>query len=342
MIAALSMRPARAIALVGALLCGVAGARAEAVKVRVAYVPVVGAAPMFVLDGAGWAREAGLDIALTKFESGPPAISGLASGAIDALAIGLAPIAVARAKGLDVTVVSAMANGGSAFVATPGLQQSFVAAAGDPARAFADFRARNGRPAKLATTPPGGVPNVALNHWLFRLNAVTRADVQIVPLGIDAIQQAILTGAVDGATVLEPALTIALERDPRLKALTTAGEMFKDVPGVALAVSGAFAKAHPEAVDKLVSLVARASDAIVADPAAAALVQPILGGGLVDKNIIARALASNATSFVADPRVIGEPARRMFDYQVEIGDFEKAPPTDGLIDTSVFTRVVGR
>jgi NitT/TauT family transport system substrate-binding protein len=336
------MRLARTIALIGAFMCGAADARAEPVKVRVAYVPVVGATPMLLLEASGWGREANLDIALTKFESGPPAISGLASGAIDALAIGLAPIAVARAKGLDVRVVSAMANGGSAFVATPGLQQSFDAAAGDPARAFADFHARNGRPAKIATTPPGGVPNVALNHWLFRLNAVARADAQIVPLGIDAIQQAILTGAVDGATVLEPALTIALARDPRLKALTTANEMFKDVPGVALAVSGAFSRAHPEAVDKLVALVARASAAIVADPAAAAaLVQPVLGGGLVDKNIIARALASNATTFVADPRIIAEPARRMFAYQAEIGDFEKAPPTDGLIDPSVFVRAVG-
>ena len=337
------MRLTRTLALLGALICGSAGAQAQAVKVRVAYVPVVGAAPMLVLDAAGWAREAGLDIALTKFDSGPPAISGLASGAIDALAIGLAPIAVARAKGLDVRVVSAMANGGSAFVATPGLQQAFDAEAGDPARAFAAFRARNGRAAKLATTPPGGVPNVALNHWLFRLNAVARADVQIVPLGIDAIQQAILTGAVDGATVLEPALTIALGRDPRLKALATASEMFKDIPGVALAVSGAFSGAHPEAVDKIVALVARASAFVVADrTAAAASVQPVLGGGLVDKSVIAKALASNATTFVADPRIIAEPARRMFEYQAEIGDFDKAPSTDGLIDSSVFVRVSGR
>ncbi len=325
--------------LIGALSC----ANAQPVKTRIAYVPVVGAAPIFVLDGAGWGREAGLDLSLIKFESGPPAINALASGTIDALAIGLAPVAVARAKGLDVRVVSAMSNGGSAFVATPKLMEALDVTGGDPARGFAAFRQRNARPAKLATVPPGGVPNVALNHWLFRLNNVSRDDVQIIAMGIDAIQQAVLSGAVDGATVLEPALTIVLGRDARLKTIVTASQMFENIPGVVLAVSGAYSSGHPEAVDALVRLVDRASAFIVNNPDAAAdFVQPVLGGGLVEKAVIARALSSSAVSFVTDPRVIEEPTRRMLAYQVEIGDFAMAPPTNGLIDPSVFERVLGR
>jgi NitT/TauT family transport system substrate-binding protein len=334
------MLMSRIAAVAVALIAISASAAAQTVKTRIAYVPVIGAAPIFVLDGAGWAREAGLDISLVKFESGPPAINALASGTIDALAIGLAPVAVARAKGLDVRVVSAMSNGGSAFVATQKLSESFGATSNDPARAFAAFRQRNGRPAKLATLPPGGVPNVALKHWLFRLNAVAPADVEIVTMGIDAVQQAILAGAVDGGTVLEPALTIVLGRDPRLKAIVTASQMFETIPGVVLAVSGAFSKAHPESVDKLVELVGRATETILANPEqAAGYVQPVLGGGLVERAVIAKSLVSSAVSFLTDPRVIEEPARRMLAYQVDIGDFDKAPSTDGLIDASVFTRL---
>ena len=318
-------------------------AQAENVKLHMAYVPVVGASPIFVLDQAGWAKQAGIDIAFTKFDSGPPAISALASGTIDALAIGIAPIAVARAKGLDVKVVAASATGGSGFVASPKLVEAFDASTQDVARSFAAFRAKNGRPAKLATLPPGGVPTIALNHWLFRLNAVAREDVQIVPMGIDAVQQAILTGAVDGATVLEPAMTIVLGRDPKLKMLATANEMFEGLPGVVLAVSGAFARAHPEAVDDLVALTRRASDLVVGKPdEAAGYVQTILGGGLVDKSVLARALASKAVSFVTDPRAIEASTSRMLAYQVELGDFEKAPSTDGLFDTSVYLRVLKR
>ena len=318
-------------------------AQAQPVSVRIAYVPVIGAAPVFVLDQAGWAKAAGLDVRLTKFESGPPAIGALASGTLDVLAIGIAPVAVARAKGLDVKVVAASATGGSGFVATAKLVEAFEASGQDAAKAFALFRQRNGRAAKLATVPPGGVPPVALNHWLFRLNAVAREDVEIIPMGIDAIQQAVLTGGVDGGTVLEPSLTIVLGRDARLKMLLTANQMFEGLPGVVLAVSGPFARQHPEAVDQLVALTRRASELIRTRPEeAAAFVQPVLGGGLVDKATIARALASPAVTFVIDPGLIEASTRRMLDYQVELGDFEKAPPTDGLFDLSFYARVAGK
>ena len=325
-----------------ATFAALAPASAQEVKVRVAYVPVIGAAPLFVAAGSGEAKAAGLDVTLVRFDSGPPAIGAVASGTIDVLAIGIAPVAVARAKGLDVRIVAASSTGGSAFVASPLLAQSFEAAGGDPVRALADFRARNNRPAKLATLPSGAVPNVALNHWLFKLNAVKREDAQVVALGIDAVQQSILTGGVDGATVLEPSLTIVLQRNPALKAIVTANEMFEAIPGVVVAVTGAFAKAHPEAVDKLVALTIRASALIASDPLKAAnWSQSALGGGLVDAATLARALGSKAVSFVADPAAIEEPTRRMLAYQVELGDFEKAPPMDGLFDKAPFLRVSG-
>src|SRR3954470_15872020 len=72
--------------------------------IRIGYVPVIGARALFVLDGAGWAREAGLVIRKTEVDPGPTAIQALASGTLDALAIGVAPVAVARAKGLEVKV----------------------------------------------------------------------------------------------------------------------------------------------------------------------------------------------------------------------------------------------
>ena len=313
-------------------------ARAADTRVRFAYVPVVGAAPLFVFTGAGWAKEAGLDIAPTRFDSGPPAISALASGTIDALAIGIAPIAVARAKGLDVKVVSAVSLGGSGFVASPALAAAL--GAGGVAEGFAAFHKSRGQPAKLATLPPGGVPTITLNHWLFKLNNTSRDDVRVSAMGIDAVQQAVLSGAVDGGTVLEPALTIVLARDPKLKMLATSDQMFPGIPGVVVAVSGAFAKAHPEAVDSIVALTRRASQFIVASPAeAAGYTQQVFGGGLVDPATLARSLSSNALAFVADPHAIEGPTKRMLDYQVELGDFEKAPSTDGLFDYGPWSRL---
>ena len=337
------MRHSTVIAAIAAsvlMLTGLAPSRAEDTKIRIAYVPVVGAAPVFVLANAGWARSAGLDVSLVRFDSGPPAIGALASGTIDVLAIGIAPVAVARAKGFDVRIVAASSTGGSAFVATPSLSKSFEAARNDPARAFEEFRKQNGRPAKLATVPQGGVPNVALNHWLFRLNAVKRDDVQIVALGIDAIQQAVLTGAVDGATVLEPSLTIVQQRNPAIRTIVTANEMFEAIPGVVIAVTGTFARAHPEALDAMVKLLIRANGLIASEPLKAAeLSQQALGGGLVDAATLARALGSKAVTFAVDPATIEAPTRRMLEYQVDLGDFDKAPATDGLFDKAPYLRV---
>lgn len=105
--AARRLAPALIVALLS--LSGLVSAVAQPLKVRVGHVPVVGAASFFVLDSAGWAREAGIEITATTF----------ASGTIDMLTIGVAPIAVAHSRSIDVKVVAASSTGESAFVKVP-------------------------------------------------------------------------------------------------------------------------------------------------------------------------------------------------------------------------------
>jgi NitT/TauT family transport system substrate-binding protein len=324
------------LAAAAALAAAPAGAQG-ALALRVGYVPVIGAAALYVLDRAGWAREAGLDIRLAKFDSGPAAIQAISSGSLDMLAIGIAPVAVARSRGLDVHVVSAAGTGGSAFLAAPALAEAFGKTGNDPAAALADFRQAQGRPAKIGTLPPGGVPTVALNYWFFKTHKVARADVEIVAIGIEALQGAILAGAIDGGTVLEPSATIVQRRDPRLKAIATARDMFPDIPGVVIAATGAFEKAHADAVQTIVGLVIRATELIQRDPkAAGAYVAEVVGGGLVPADVMAAALASPAVAYVTDPRAIEAPTRALLEYQVEIDDFPAAPKAEGLFETKYF------
>lgn len=336
----LSRRAALASGL--ALLAASRSVAQSRVAVRVGYVPVIGAAPLYVLNSAGWAREAGLDLALTKFESGPPAIQALASGTLDVLFIGIAPVAVARAKGLPVKVVAASGVGGSGFAAQPELALSFEANGGDPKNAFATFRAKTGRPAKIGTLPPGATPTVALRHWLARAD-VKNEDIQIVAMGIEAVQQAMLSGAIEGGTVLEPSLTLVQQRKPGIRAIAYATQMFPNLPGVVVSVTEPFAAAHPDTVVDIVRLSSRARDLIQSDPAkAASFVQPVLSGGLVDKSVYEAALRSPAVSFVVDPRVIVDATRASLDFEVEIGDFPKAPPIEGLFDPSYYVKATGR
>ena len=324
-----------------AALSGTGAAHAQTTKLEVGYVPVIGASPLFVLDGAGWAKEAGLSFSTVKFDLGPNAIQGAASGRLDALVIGVAPLAVARARGIDLVIVATMSRGGSGLVATGKLQQAFDAAGGDPAKAFAQFRMTNGRPAKIGTLPAGAGPSVALSYWLKNIVKAPASDVDLAFMGIEAVQQAVMVDGIDGGTVLEPSLSAVLTRNPNLKVIASEAGMFPDAQGVGVAVSGKLARENPKAVETLVRLILRATQEVQKNPDGAAdHVQKVLGGGLLPKPVVVRALTSPTVTWINDPRAAIEPTQRMLAFQVESGDIPKAPAIEGLFDVTFHERAL--
>ena len=317
-------------------------AAAQTIPVRIGFIPVLGTAQIFVADHEGWLKDAGLEPRFIPFESGPNMIQALASGKLEIYVAGVAPLAVARSKGIDVKVVAATAIEEMTVVAGPKLAAFFKPGVA-PADAFKAFARDIGRPAKLATQPPGSVPHTTLNHWLFEVVKTAPADVQIVTMGIDATQQAVLAGAVDGATLREPAVTIVRSRDPANAIVALGGAMFQNQPGTVVAVQGAFLAAHPAEIEKLVAAVVRATDKIKADPAIAVpSIEASLGKGLVSKDLILAALRSPASKFTADPDVIVESTRLMQAYQVKLGTLDKEYPLTGLFDDRFYKKAIAR
>lgn len=313
-------------------------AQGARVAARVGVIPIIGAAPLFVAHGEGWLREAGLDVAFTTFESGPNMIQALASGTIDVYVAGVAPLGVARARGVDVKVVASTAVGENVFVAGGRLAPHFASGVA-PAQAFARYRAQAGRPARLATQPAGSVPNTTLQYWLWEQIRAERADVEIIAMGIDATQQAVLAGAVEGAIVREPALTIIQTRNPEVKLIAAGDEMFPGQPGTVIAVSGAFLGRNEAAVQQIVNGVVRGAQLIERDAARAAPhVGAILGRGIVAPELIAQALRSPASRFMVDPGRIVEPTRAMQAYQVKLGSLQHEAPLDALFEPRFFAR----
>lgn len=335
------MRVPKILALGLAALSLIAAPSAEAqTPVRIGYIPILGAAPVFVADKEGWLAKAGLKPTFTTFESGPNMIQALASGTIDVYVAGVAPLAVARSRGIDVKVVAATAIEEMTFVASPKLARHFAPGV-KPAEAFAKFRAAEGRPAKLATQPPGSVPDTTLRHWVFKLGGTPTGEVEIVSMGIDATQQAVLAGAVDGATIREPAVSIVTARNPQIKLVALGGEMFPTQPGTVVAVTAAFLAKNPDGVQQLTKAVVDAIDLIKKDPdRVVPHIEAALGKGIVDATIVKQAVLSPASKFVADPRVIVEPSRAMQAYQVSIGSLDKEIPLDGLFDPSFYLKAV--
>jgi NitT/TauT family transport system substrate-binding protein len=320
----------------------VSRAQGGPVPVRVGVIPILATAPLFVAEREGWLKEAGIAPTVTTFESGPNMIQALASGTLDAYVAGVAPLAVARSRGIDVRVVAAAGTEENVFVAGPKLSPYFKPGVA-PAAAFAAYRASAGAPARLATQPLGSVPNTTLQHWLWEVAKVAKEDVTVVSMGIDATQQAILVGAVEGGILREPAVAIVTGRNPAIRLVALGGEMFPSQPGTVLALTGAFLEKNAAASQGLVTAMVRAIALIQKEPdRVAPAIEAALGKGLVDTSTIRRALASPATKFVADPRAVVEPTAAMQRYQVKLGALDKEYPLDGLFDPRLYERAVAQ
>jgi NitT/TauT family transport system substrate-binding protein len=303
---------------------------------RVGYIPIIPMTQLFVMEGEGWTRAAGLELVLTRFSSGPVMAQALASGSLDVAYIGIGPAMLARARGIDVKVVAANVIDQVALIGRGRLVEAF-AAAPSPAAAFKRFHEAARRPAKIATLPLGSVPDTVLRYYLQETAKVAPGDVEILGVGEDQVQQSLLAGAVDAASILEPILTIVLARDPSARLIAAAGAMFPRQPGaVVVATQDALAKRAP-ALAKLVALHVRATAFARSDPdRTAADVVAFIGQGLVTPALMRKALSSGATTLIADPRTIVDSTRLLQDFQRRIGSQPASIDVDALFDFGFF------
>ena len=332
------LRPVLPVLFLTAAL-GVTSAFAQNVPTRVGNIPVIGAAQIFIAQSEGLLK--GLDVKFTTFESGPLMIQALASGSIDVYVAGVAPLAVARSKGVDVKVVTTTAINENTVAASQKLAAFFKPGVA-PAQALKDFRAATGKAARIATQPPGSVPHTTLMHYLVEMIKADKADYEIVTLGIDATQQALLAKAVDAAILREPAITIARQRDPGITVVALGDQLFPSQPGTVVAVSGAYLAKYPQAVQTIVDGIVAATKIAETDPKRAAPpIEAALGKGIVDTATILAALASPSTKFMADPRKIVEPFKAMQAFQVKLGTLDKEYPLEGLFEPSFYVKAAG-
>ncbi|MBP7335638.1 ABC transporter substrate-binding protein [Niveispirillum sp.] len=309
---------------------------ADPVVVRAGYIPVLGAAQAFVIDNQGWDLENGFDLQLKQFDSGPNAIQAVASGTLDAYIAGVAPVVVARGKGVGIKVVASTAVEELVVAAGPDLAKT----AGSPAQAIEALSKKLGRPLKLATQPAGSVPNTFLQYWLWEVAKVDKQYVELVPQGIDATQQALLVGAVDGAIIREPALTIITGRNKDVKVLAYGQDILKNQPGNVIALTDDFTSKHPDIAQKLVELTARATDVLKKDKkVAVAAIESAIGKGLVPAAIIEQALSSPAVKFNTDPASILKETALVQDYQVKLGTVKEATPVEQIFDLSYYQKL---
>lgn len=289
------------------------------VCIEIGYSPALASTPLLVMDVEGWAVAEGLDIHLTRFDGGTAAIQGLVAGKIDVMYGGVGSVLVARAKGVGVSVIANSAVNEMALLAQGDLA-GLVKGGLSAKDAIDAFFAQKGRKIKISTQPPGSVPDTVLRYWLQKVIKVDPNKVQLISMGIDKTDQALLAGAVDAAVIREPVITLFLEKYPKAAVLAWGGDMFPGQPGTVVAVRDEFLKEHPAAAAALVRLHIRASELAMRDPVRAAHdAQEYVGKGLIDPAVMVRAMGSPSSNFVADPHAIADAVEKMQAFQKEEG-----------------------
>jgi len=309
-------------------------ARAEE-TLEMAYMPIVPCSQLFVIEGMGWARDAGINLKLTRFSNGPAIVQAIASGKMDIMCFGIGPAMVTRGKGIKLKVVAAGITNQIAVIAQGDLVDYFdkYDNGADALRAFA---ADKGRKPKIASFPKGSVPDTVTRHWLLRSLKMNLDEVELIGMGASRVQQALLSRSVDAAGILEPILTIVESKLEGSKVVARATDMMNGQPGSTIAAREHVIAAHRDTLVKLVELHIRATKLLQNDPAAAApYVQSFIAKGLIDVGTIQKSLESPSSNFAADPNSILEQTEYMADFQ-KSEKINTKVSTDGLFDLTIY------
>jgi len=313
----------------------IAGPALAQTKIEIGYIPVLGSAQLFVLEGEGWAKAAGLEIKLTKFDSGPAMVQALASGKIDAYYGGVTPLIVAKAQDVPISIIAAAATEEIVLVGRGKYAELAKKEGAGPA--LLSFAKAEGQKVKISSQPSGSVPDTITRYWLQEIAKVPAAEVEILSMGIDKTQQALLSKAVDLAPIREPVITIIRDLDPSIEVVAKGGELFPGQPGSVVGIRDEFKTKNADAVKALVKLHIRATEALKKDAKAVApSVHKVIGAGLTDIGTIERALTSPYSNFVSNPADILVSTDKMQKFQVGQGAIAKEVDLAKLFDQSFY------
>ncbi|MEE8258486.1 MAG: ABC transporter substrate-binding protein [Sphingomonadales bacterium] len=324
-----------AAVLVAGLMAIVPNKSRAEVTLEMAYMPIVPCSQLFVIEGMGWAKQAGINLKLTRFSNGPAIVQAIASGKMDLMCFGVGPAMVTRGKGVKLKVIASGIVSQISVIAQGELVKYFDKYQ-DGAKAIRAFTKDKGRKPKIASFPKGSVPDTVTRHWILRMMKIGLDEVEIIGMGASAVQQALLTKSVDAAGILEPIVTIVKSKLKGSKIVASTNDMMPGHPGSTMAAREKVIKKHRKAIVKLTELHIRATKLLKENPEAAVkFVKKFIAKGLLKDDVVLKALKRSAPNFVADPNKIQLQTLYMHDFQ-KAEKINMKVSVKGLFDLSIY------
>lgn len=321
---------AGAIGLAG---CSALGGGSNIDTLRVAHMPIYPDIQSHIMLEEGYFDELPVDVETKLFSDGPSIVQASATGDFDVMMLGIVPSLVVIDRGIPTKVTAANLVDPMLIMGTNEFAQQYESAGAD---AFAAFEEENGETFEFGTFPPGSTPDITLRYWLIEeLGLDPESDVNIRSLGgAGPVRQALLSGQIDGTSMIEPVPTIAKRRDAGYTDLDWSGDFFPGgQPGAVALMHERIYEDAPDVAEAFVEQHIRATEFVDENPdGAAEATVSVIGEESLSFDDARAALDSKAANFISDPHEIEEGTGIFAEWTERVGQTDATLTTEEIFD----------
>lgn len=282
--------------------------------IRFAYQDRVADTASILADRCGYFAREGLEVAVSRFSSGPACSEALYTGAADIATMGDTTAVIALARKLPVRVVAS--HGG-------GERRHRIAVRGNSDIRSVEQLAGKRMAVKKGTSTYGGLLAFLDAHGL------RRDEVTIIDMRPGDMADALAAGSVDALVASEPTPSLAVSRGARV--LADLGGLGYTYP-ILLVARTSFLEERPADVRTFLRAVARAATVIRSDPGKAADVLSAATG--LSRDVADEAMAQHSFQFGLGPEIV-ESLRKTAAFLREQGMIESEPDFGAGLDVAL-------
>ena len=321
-------------------LAGCGGNEAGVDTLRVAHMPIYPDIQSHIMLEEGYFEELPVEVETELFSDGPSIVQASATGDFDVMLFGIIPAMIVIDKGIPAKITNANIVDPMLIMGTNGFAAEYEESG---AEAFAAFEEENGEQFEFGTYPPGSVPDITLRYWLIEeLGLEPGEDVTVTSLGgAGPVRQALLSGQIDGTSMIEPVPTIAKRRNAGYNDLDWSGDFFPGgQPGAVTLMHERVYDGAPEVAEAFVENHIRATEFVNENPdGAAQATSNVIGTESLPVEDARAALDSRASNFISDPHKIEDGTEIFADWANRLDRTDQVLSNDQLFEFSHYDNV---
>lgn len=304
-------------------------------ELTIGYKPIFPYIQSLVMKHEGYYDELDATVKTENFgNTGLTIVQSFANDDLDVAFLGITPAIRMQDRGMPSAIVAANNKNGFVFLAREEFAEDWED--GNPQAAFDAHEERTGETFTFGTPPKSSVAYVLLNYWLEEKLSISSDSVDMQALGgAGPVRQALATGEVDGACIMEPIPTILERSDAPFEQIAWAGEFMSGQPGGVMVMHDRVRDS--DIAGDVVEQHVRATEFVEENPdRTAEIVSDAVGPKMLPKEGARQALESPGANFISDPGEIEEDASVFCEWMAKLDRTDNRVDADDLFDTDVY------